>query len=61
MFTKLFHKKAWDNAYIAEAKFYQKAGKPVGVFALTEDTDTILPLKPYALIDGVELMNWEIF
>lgn len=27
---------------------------------MTEDTDTILPLKPYALVDGVELTNWEI-
>lgn len=62
MFSKLLHKyeKDWNDAYIADAKFYQKARQPVGVFALVEKTDTVLPLNPYALIDGKVLDNWEM-
>lgn len=60
MFFKRYHKEKWDNAYKAAPKFYKRGTETLGVFALTENTDTIIPLNPYAVIDNKEVNNWEI-
>lgn len=57
---KLDKKKRWKEAYVAEPKYFKKSGNPIGVFALTEDTDTILPLSPQAMINGKNIENWEL-
>lgn len=54
------NKKIWEEAYIATAQFYKRDGEILGVYALTEDTNTILPCQPYAEIEGEVLKNWEL-
>ena len=60
MFFNRFHKKKWDDAYYASPHFYKKNGEILGVFALTENTDTVLTCKPYAEIENKEVNRWEI-
>lgn len=60
MFFNRYRKEKWDNAYKAVPKFYKRGAEVLGVFALTENTDTIFPGNPYAEIDNKEVNNWEI-
>ena len=60
MFFNRYRKEKWDNAYKAVPKFYKRGTEVLGVFALTENTDTIFPRNPYAEIANKEVNNWEI-
>ena len=42
----------WNSAYKANPHFYSKPdGNPFCAFALTEDTETILPKAPHYAVD----------
>lgn len=59
MFFKRKNKK--DDFFRATPKFYEKEDVILGVFALTEGTDTILPKKlSYQVDDGKEII-WRLF
>ncbi len=62
MLSKIFSKtaKIWEEAYKSDAKFYIKDGEILGVFALTEDTDTVLPCSPNFQIDGKPVKMLEL-
>lgn len=62
MLSKFFSKtaKIWEEAYKSEAKFYIKDREILGVFALTEDTDTVLPCSPNFQIDGKPVKMLEL-
>lgn len=51
------NKKIWEEAYSATAQFYKRDGEILGVYALTEDTNTILPCQPYAEYALVDYMK----
>lgn len=53
-------KEIWEEAYKAKAGIYQREGVILGVYALTESTDTILPCLPYAEVDGRPVKKWEL-
>ena len=49
----------WDDAYKANPLFYSKPdGSPFCAFALTEDTETILPMKPHYAVSGEEVKEY---
>ena len=53
----------WSNAYIAMPHFYSKPdGTPFGSFALTEETETVFPIKPQNTntLDGKKITEWKI-
>lgn len=51
----------WDNAYKANPHFYSNPdGSPFCAFALTEDTETILPKAPHYAVDGRELSEYKL-
>ena len=51
----------WDNAFKANPHFYSKPGvSPFCAFALTEDTETILPRKPHYAVDGKEVKDYKL-
>lgn len=53
----------WDNAYDATPNFYTSPqGNMFGAFALTEGTDTILPLCPKDRyqVDGKSISDWRV-
>ncbi len=50
----------WNSAYQSKANFYSKDGKVFGAFALTENTDTILQIRPSAVIDGRPVKDWRL-
>lgn len=62
MFLNRFGKKDKfpEDVFHAEPRFYQKNGEPLGVYALTESTDTVFPCAPYAKVDGNALKKWEL-
>ena len=65
LFNKLKNKETSDfkNAYVGKPNFYNgKDGKPFGVFALTEDTLTLLPKNPKVLykVDNMEIDDWKL-
>jgi len=65
LFAKLKNKEKSDfkNAYVGKPNFYNgKAGKPFGVFTLTEDTLTLLPKNPKVLykVDNMEIDDWKL-
>lgn len=65
LFDKLKNKEKGDfkNAYVGKPNFYSgKDGKPFGVFALTEDTLTLLPKNPKVLykVDNMEIDDWKL-
>ena len=53
----------WSQAHAAEPKFYRGPdGAPFGAIALTEGTETILPMAPqgaYA-VDGKPVSRWRM-
>lgn len=59
----LNNKSRWENAYIAEPKFYtDRDGKTFGAFALTENTVSAFPIEPekkYS-VDGKSVNNWKM-
>ena len=51
----------WEDAYEANPSFYSKPdGSPFGAFALTEDTDTILPKAPRYAVSGTEVTEYKL-
>lgn len=53
----------WSKAYTAIPAFYSKPdGHPFGSIALTEGTETILPIKPQNLhiLDGKKISEWKM-
>ena len=51
----------WNSAYKANPHFYSKPdGNPFCAFALTEDTETILPKAPHYAVDGRELSEYKL-
>ena len=51
----------WNSAYKTTPHFYSKPdGNPFCAFALTEDTDTILPKAPHYAVDGRELSEYKL-
>ena len=58
LFSKFKREKAsvdWSQAYAAEPKFYRGPdGVPFGAIALTEGTETILPMAPQGIRRGRE-------
>ena len=51
----------WDDAYKANPRFYGKPdGSPFCAFALTEDTKTILPIKPHYTVEGREITEYKL-
>lgn len=62
MFSKIFgrSKQIWEEAYKAKAGIYKREGVILGAYALTEDTDTVLPCSPYAEVDGKPVKKWEL-
>lgn len=65
LFDKLKNKEKSDfkNAYVGKPSFYNgKDGGPFGVFALTEDTLTLLPKNPKVLykVDNMEIDDWKL-
>lgn len=60
MFFNRSHKTKWNHAHKAEPKFYRRGTEALGVFALTESTDTIFPRKPYGKVDNKAVEQWEI-
>ena len=62
MLSKILGKtaKIWEEAYKAEIRFYIKNGGILGAYALTEDTDTVLPCSPDFQIDGTPVKMLEL-
>ena len=60
MFFSQSRKRKWNQAHEAEPKFYKRGDEVLGVFALTESTDTIYPINPSVKITGKYEPNWEI-
>lgn len=53
--------KGWERAHRAKPRFYARGGKPpVGVFALTETVDTVLPKNPRYKVDNTIVEDWKI-
>ncbi len=53
----------WSNAYNAAPQFYEKSdGAPFGAIALTEGTETVLPVSPQNnyRIDGKRVSEWKL-
>ena len=51
----------WNNAYKANPQFYSKPdGNPFCAFALTENTETILPRSPHYAVEGKELSDYKL-
>jgi hypothetical protein len=51
----------WSTAYKANPQFYSKPnGTPFCAFALTEGTDTILPLAPHYAVEGNEITDYRL-
>ena len=51
----------WDEAYKANPSFYSKPdGSPFCAFALTEGTETILPIKPHYAVSGEEVKEYKL-
>ena len=51
----------WNSAYKANPHFYSKPdGNPFCAFALTEDTETILPKAPHYAVEGRELSEYKL-
>ncbi len=50
----------WNDAYRANPQVYQKNGALLGSCTLTEDVDTILPLRPESqwAVDGKPVPDW---
>lgn len=50
----------WNDAYRANPQVYQKDGALLGSCTLTEDVDTILPLRPESqwAVDGKPVSDW---
>ena len=51
----------WNSAYKANPHFYSKPdGNSFCAFALTEDTETILPKAPHYAVEGRELSEYKL-
>ena len=64
LFDKLKNNKSsadWNNAYKANPHFYSKPDvDPFCAFALTEDTETILPKAPHYAVEGKEISEYKL-
>lgn len=52
-----------DPAYVARPNFYEdEEGNPFGAFALTENSETILPKAPQKRyqVDGKQVTDWKL-
>lgn len=61
-FDKFKNKNAkWDEAYVSAPHFYSNDKvQPFGAFSLTEDTETILPLRPAYKVDDQPITEWKL-
>lgn len=50
----------WKEAYRANVRYFEKDGEVIGVYALGEGVDTVLPVYPRAAYEGKEIMKWEL-
>lgn len=61
---KLFSKnRDWESAFKATPRFYSDAqGSIFGAFALTENTDTILPINPHKefMVENKPVSVWKM-
>lgn len=51
----------WENAFKANPHFYSKPGvEPFCAYALTEDTETILPKAPRFAVEGKAINDYRL-
>ena len=51
---------AWRNAFAASPRMYENDEGTIGVFAITEGADTILPKQPQYKVDNKKVENWRL-
>lgn len=59
MFGQYLHTQQKMDAYFASPKIYNVHGKRIGMYALSADIPTILPVQPYGILKQID--EWYVF